>query len=74
MNIIKYTKFYDSKSLEISILEMMNKLLSYSENYQQVVFTLLMDNISKKIDTKRLSYNFDIKTGYWSQRYGPCSY
>ena len=71
MNIINYSKFYDASSLKKSILEVMNKLLKYDETYQRVVFTLLMDEISKKIGIKKLSYEYSAKVGYWRLHYGP---
>ena len=71
MNLINYSKFYDSQSLKESILEVMNKLLNYDETYQRVVFSLLMDEVSKKIEIKKLSYEYSIKAGYWKLKYGP---
>ena len=72
MNIIKYKPFHDTKSLKESILLVMNKLLNLEYSYQQVVFSLLMMEISREFELILLNTDYNAKAGYWCKKYGPC--
>ena len=72
MNLIKYKPFTNSKTLRESILNVMDKVLKDSHTYQEVIFSLLMREISSKVRLRLLTSDYNAKMGYWSRKYGPC--